>query len=71
MGDCIRFSLHAMVGAGSEWELLANYLWSIANGGPAIPAPTLTAGELAATVEEVRCLADPQVGGIRVLFSPA
>jgi hypothetical protein len=52
-------------------KTLANYLWSIANGGPAGPAPVLTDPQMAATAEEVRCLAEPQVGGIRLLMKQA
>jgi len=71
MGDCILFSLHAMARARSEAKVLANYLWSIANGGPSGPAPLLTEPQLAATAEEVRCLADKEVGGIRMMMTQA
>lgn len=71
MGDCIVFSLHAMAMAHSEAKMLANYLWSIANGGPAGPAPLLMDTQMAATAEEVRCLADKEVGGIRLLMQQA
>jgi len=69
MGDCILFSLRAMASGDTEAEMLANYLWSIANGGPAGPAPALTDPHLAETAEEVRCLADKEVGGIRLLMT--
>jgi hypothetical protein len=71
MGDCILFSLHAMARATAEAEVLANYLWRIANGGPAGPAPLLTEPQLAETAEEVRCLADKEVGGIRLMMTQA
>jgi hypothetical protein len=71
MGDCIMFSLQAMARGSAETKLLADYLWSIANGGPAGPAPLLTESSLAATAEEVRNLAEPQVGGMRMLVMPA
>lgn len=71
MGDCIMFSLHAMAMAHPEAKTLANYLWSIANSGPAGPAPLLTEPQMAATAEEVRCLADKEVGGIRLMMGPA
>lgn len=71
MGDCILFSLHAMAMASPEAKTLANYLWNIANGGPAGPAPSLTEPQMAATAEEVRCLADKEVGGIRLMMTQA
>jgi hypothetical protein len=71
MGDCIMFSLHAMARGDTETKMLANYLWSIANRGPAGPAPILTKPWLAATAEEVRCLAETQVGGIRMMMRRA
>lgn len=71
MGDCIMFSLQAMASGNAEMKILANYLWSIANGGPAGPAPVLTEPHLAATADEVRCLAEPQVGGIRMMMKQA
>jgi len=69
MGDCIRFSLHALARSTEEAEELANFLWSVANGGPAGPAPLLTDPQLAETAEEVRCLADKEVGGIRLMMT--
>lgn len=71
IGDCIMFSLHAMARGNAEMKTLANYLWSIANGGPAGPAPVLTEPHLAATAEEVRCLSERQVGGIRMMMKQA
>ena len=71
MGDCIMFSLRAMAMAHPEAKTLADYLWSIANCGPAGPAPLLTEPHMAATAEEVRCLADKEVGGIRLLMTQA
>ena len=71
IGDCMMFSLQSMARADAETQMLANYLWSIANGGPAGPAPVLKNPSLAATAEEVRCLAEPQVGGIRMMMRPA
>lgn len=71
MGDCIMYSLHAMAIAHSEAKTLADYLWSIAHGGPAGPAPILKDPQLAATAEEVRCLADKEVGGIRLMMAQA
>lgn len=71
MGDCIRFSLHALARSTKEAEELANYLWRLANGGPAGPAPLLTDPQLAETAEEARCLADKEVGGIRLMMTQA
>ncbi len=71
MGDCILFSLRAMMMANEDSRTLANYLWRVAKGGPAIPVPSLTEPHMKETVEEVRCLADRQVGGIRMMMSPA
>jgi hypothetical protein len=71
IGDCIMFSLQAMAAGSAETKTLANYLWSVANGGPAGSAPLLQEPWLAATAEEVRCLAEPQVGGIRMMMRPA
>ncbi len=71
MGDCIVYSLQVMARARTEAKTLANYLWSIANRGPAGPAPVLKDPQLAATAEEVRCLADKEVGGIRMMFAQA
>jgi hypothetical protein len=71
MGDCILFSLHAMACARPEAKTLADYLWSIAHGGPAGPAPILGDPQLAAIAEEVRCLADKEVGGIRMMMQQA
>jgi hypothetical protein len=71
MGDCIMFSLHVMARGNAESKTLANYLWLIANGGPAGPAPVLGDPQMAATAEEVRCLAEPQVGGVRLVMKPA
>jgi hypothetical protein len=68
MGDCIMYSLNMMANATPEARALANYLWSVANGGPSGPAPQLTDTYLATTAEEVRCLADREVGGIRLLM---
>jgi hypothetical protein len=71
MGDCIMFSLQTMARGSAETKTLANYLWSVANGAPAGPAPLLQEPWLAAIAEEVRCLAEPQVGGIRLMMRPA
>ena len=71
MGDCIMFSLRALAMAGPEYAALMKYLWSIANGGPAGPAPSMRNPHAAATAEEVRCLADPEVGGMRLMMAPA
>ena len=71
MGDCIMFSLHAMARARPEAKALADYLWSVAHGGPAGPAPILKDPQLAAVAEEVRCLADKEVGGIRMMMMQA
>lgn len=71
MGDCILLSLRALAAAGKEERSLAEYLWTVANRGPAGPAPALSDQQLAATAEEVRCLADPEVGGFRLMMSPA
>jgi hypothetical protein len=71
MGDCIMFSLHAMARARPEAKTLADYLWNIAHGGPAGPAPILKDPQLAAVAEEVRCLADKEVGGIRMMMTQA
>jgi hypothetical protein len=73
MGDCIMFSLRtmAMAKANPEAKVFAEYLWSVANGGPAGPAPQLTEPLMAAAAEEVRCLADKEVGGISLMVKPA
>jgi hypothetical protein len=71
MGDCIMYSLQTMARAGPEAKTLANYLWSIAHRGPAGPAPVLKEPQLAAIAEEIRCLADTEVGGIRMMFAQA
>src|ERR1700688_2687524 len=71
MGDCIMFSLGALARAGPEYAALAEYLWGVANGGPAGPAPFMTNPRAAETAEEVRCLADPEVGGMRLMMAPA
>jgi len=71
MGDCIMFSLRALGLAGPEYAALMKYLWSIARGGPAGPAPSMTNPHAAETAEEVRCLADPEVGGMRLIMAPA
>lgn len=60
-----------MARSRTEANTLANYLWSIAHRGPAGPAPVLKEPQLAATAEEVRCLADKEVGGIRMMFAQA
>jgi hypothetical protein len=70
MGDCIRVSLYGMARANAECRALAEYLWRVAHGRSATPVPNLTDAELRATAEEVRCLADPHVGGIRMMMSP-
>jgi hypothetical protein len=69
IGDCMLLSLFALARAGEESAMVAEYLWSISRGGPAGPAPLVQELELARTVEEVRCLAEPEVGGIRMLMS--
>ena len=71
LGDCIMFSLRAMAAADPDTNKLANYFWRIANGGPAGPAPLLTEPQMVMTAEEVRCPADKEVGGIRLLMKPA
>jgi len=71
MGDCISMSLPLMARAKAETRALAEYLWRVAHGRSATPVPNLTDPELRATAEEVRCLADPHVGGIRMMMSPA
>ena len=43
----------------------------IANRSPAGPAPTLKNRQLAEVAEEVRCLADKEVGGIRLMMTEA
>jgi hypothetical protein len=71
IGDCMMFSLLALAGANEEARILAEYLWTVANRGPAGPAPVLTEPQMAATAEEVRCLADREVGGMRLLMTRA
>jgi hypothetical protein len=71
MGDCVLFSLHAMARADVEARRLAGYFWRIANGGPAGPVPPLTSAPMVAIADEVRCLADKEVGGIRLLMKQA
>ncbi|MHB0970956.1 MAG: hypothetical protein ACYC7A_19900 [Thermoanaerobaculia bacterium] len=71
MGDCISMSLPLMARANAESRALAEYLWRVAHRRSATPVPNLTDAELRATAEEVRCLADPHAGGIRMMMSPA
>lgn len=70
MGDCISMSLSLMARANADSRALAEYLWRVAHGRSATPVPNLTDPELGATAEEVRCLADPQAGGFRMMMSP-
>jgi hypothetical protein len=71
MGDCIMYSLEIMARSSTEANTLAKYLWSIAKSGPAGPAPVLRESQFVATAGEVRCLADKEVGGIRMMFTEA
>ena len=57
--------------AHEESGILGDYLWRIANRAPAGPAPTLKNPQLAEVAEEVRCLADKEVGGIRLMMTEA
>jgi hypothetical protein len=69
LGDCSLLSLMLLANGGEESKTLADYLWNVARGAPAGPAPQLTDPELARTAEEVRILAMPEVGGIRMMFT--
>ncbi len=71
IGDCMFLSLMAMARGGKEHLELAEYLWTIARGGSAGPAPELQTVELCSVAEEVRCLAEPSVGGIRMVSTVA
>jgi len=71
MGDCIRMSLHILAGGNAECRALVDYLRNVAQGRSPTPIPTLTDSELLTTAEEVRCLADPLVGGIQMMAGPA
>lgn len=71
IGDCMRLSFAAMSGAGKEWRTLAEYLWQLGQGGPAGPAPRMTDPNLAEAAEEARCLAETQVGGVRLMMRQA
>lgn len=70
-GDCMLLSLFVMCEVGGESATLAEYLLNVSCGGPAGPAPDLQDTALAETAEEVRCLAEPEVGGIGMLFTLA
>lgn len=71
LGDCSLLSLMLLHKGGGEGQIVAEYLWSVARGEAAGPAPKVTDPELARMVEEVRTLAMPEVGGFRMLFSKA
>ena len=71
IGDCMYMSLHLMARASGEYRALADYLWRVAHRRSATPMPKLTDPELRATAEEVRCLADPQIGGMRMMMVSA
>src|SRR5215213_140269 len=71
IGDCLGFSLCAMLSANAEFKTLAQYFRDLARGRPAAPAPEFSAPELTEVAQEMRCLADRAVGGFRLLMSPA
>jgi len=71
IGDCLRFSLHAMLAGSDELEVLARYFCNLAEGGPAGPAPELSNPDLADVAQEMRTLAERMVGAFRPLMSPA
>ena len=71
MGDCILVSVRVMLGGQQATHRLAKYFLDVATGGPAAPAPIFEQPQLRSAAEEVRCLADRAVGGIRMLMSPA
>jgi hypothetical protein len=48
---------------------LAQYFWKVANGGPAVPIPEFSRAELIEVAEEIRNLADKDVGGFRLAVS--
>lgn len=71
MGDCILFSVRALLSGKKECRAMATYFLTVAQGGPAAPAPVLQELGMRSAVEEVRCLADRAVGGFRMLMSRA
>ncbi len=70
-GDCSLLSLMLLGRIRGEGRTVAEYLWDVARGEAAAPVPKVTEQEFARIVEEVRTLAMPQVGGIRMLFTKA
>jgi hypothetical protein len=70
IGDCLRFSLHAMLTGPDELQILARYFCKLAEGGPAGPAPEFSDPDLADIAQEMRTLADRMAGGSRALMSP-
>jgi hypothetical protein len=71
IGDCLRFSLQAMLTGPGELQVLARYFCNLAEGGPAGPAPEFSDPDLADIAQEMRTLADRMAGGFRALMSPA
>ena len=71
IGDCLRFSLHAMLAGPDELQTLARYFCKLAEGGSAGPAPELSDPDLATIAQEMRTLAERMAGGFRALMSPA
>jgi hypothetical protein len=71
IGDCLGFSLRAMLSGNAELKTLAQYFWNLANGEPAAPIPEFSTPELTEVAQEMRCLADRAVGGFRLLMSPS
>ncbi len=69
LGDCSLLSLMLLGKSRGEGGIVAEYLWNVARGEAAGPAPKVADPELACVVEEVRTLAMPEVGGIRMLFT--
>ena len=71
LGDFTRFSLQSLLSGNNDMKTFGQYCCRLAEGGSAGPIPELTNPELVTAAKEMRCLADPQVGGFRVLLSPA
>lgn len=71
IGDCVRFSLILMLSSSGELNSLAQYFWKVANGGPAVPIPEFSTAEHIEVAEEIRNLADKDVGGFRLAVSRA
>lgn len=71
LGDFTRCTLQAMLVGDEEMRAFAEYCCKVANGDPPAPVPNFSQHDLAAAAKEVRNLADPQIGGFRLLLSRA